>query len=365
MAILKRQVNVEAGHAKHDPANKPFIVRSANDQMDFASSIEIPRKLFSEFIFESELTILFSSAGVGKTILSYQIADSISRGKQILGFTNESEAQKVLYFDLELSPKQFQGRFVEKAGTGQWINNYQFSDNLFIANFQPHELPKKDEAVEWIITNILSSVKGTNSKVVFIDNISWLATQGLEASRDAGKLMKQLDKLKKEHNLTLIVLAHTPKKRRGERMELMDLAGSASVGNFIDSCFTINWSNYDSDKNSRYIKQVKSRSSETIYHDNNVITCKIEKIYPNFTGIRVIDLELGDEDYLQEDVHLGKRQVADTIIFSEDSRSEILDNCRRTLKEKPEIKSRELGDLLGVSKDTALKYKKMIQDESV
>ena len=365
MAILKRQVNTEAVHAEHGSAEKPFIVRSANEQMEYAQSIDIPRKLFSEFIFESELTILFSSAGVGKTILSHQIADSISRGKQIQGFVNESEAQKVLYFDLELSPKQFESRFVEKTDSGGWINPYQFSENLFIANFKPHELPKKVDVVEWMIENILGNIIGTGSKVVFIDNISWLATQGLETSKDAGKLMKQLDRLKKEHNLTLIVLAHTPKKRKGEKMELMDLAGSASVGNFIDSCFTINWSNYDSDKNSRYLKQVKSRSSETIYHDNNVITCKIEKVLPNFTGVRVIELELGDEGFYEEDTHVGRRERPDTKIFSEDDRNKMLDDCKKVLKDKPDIPARELGDLIGVNKDTALKYKKIVQDEGV
>ena len=40
-----------------DTKNNPFIVRTANEQMEFAASLEVPNMLFSEFIFESDLNL--------------------------------------------------------------------------------------------------------------------------------------------------------------------------------------------------------------------------------------------------------------------------------------------------------------------
>ena len=75
-----------------------FQCRTANDCIINARSQPIPKKLFQSLLFEKELTILVADTGVGKTIFAMQIANEISK------------TEKVLYLDLELSDKQFQGR---------------------------------------------------------------------------------------------------------------------------------------------------------------------------------------------------------------------------------------------------------------
>ena len=47
-----------------------FHVETANETMEAASGMDIPNMLFGELIFEKELTVLFSSAGIGKTMLA-------------------------------------------------------------------------------------------------------------------------------------------------------------------------------------------------------------------------------------------------------------------------------------------------------
>jgi len=344
-----------------DTKNNPFIVRTANEQMEFAASLEVPNMLFSEFIFESDLTVLFASAGVGKTLLAVQIADSIATGKSIEGFKNESKAQRVVYFDLELTPKQFQGRYVEKDLNGKWLgNDYKWSDNMYLVNFKSHEIPKGMTAIDFIYHSIIGVVKDREAKVVFIDNISWLATQGLETSKDAGALMRKLDSLKKEHKLTVIVLAHTPKKRKWESMELSDLAGSAAVGNFIDACFAINWSNYDGDNGSRYLKQIKSRFTEAKFHTGNVVTVQLTKVLPNFTGIKKIYFEDENEPYLNEQEHITTRALPETVIHTEETKADIYTKTIQLVNENPDISSRDLGKLTGVSHKTANKTKQRI-----
>src|SRR5674476_374724 len=56
-----------------------FTTQSANLWIEQAKSRPIPKMLFSEFWYESEVCILFSHTNLGKSILAVQIANSISR----------------------------------------------------------------------------------------------------------------------------------------------------------------------------------------------------------------------------------------------------------------------------------------------
>ena len=82
-----------------------FISKPTNDWIKEASLKPIPKMLFSEFWFESEICVIFSDTNLGKSILAVQIADSISKGVSVEKFAMEAVKQKVLYFDFELSSK--------------------------------------------------------------------------------------------------------------------------------------------------------------------------------------------------------------------------------------------------------------------
>lgn len=340
-------------------SESPFIVRTANEHIQYASGLKIPKMLFSEFIYETDLTILFASTGVGKTILGVQIADSIARGKGIDGFRLQAKAQKVIYFDLELSPQQFRGRYIEKTEDGNWIplSEYEWDDNMYIVNFDKMEVPSGAEAaINFLIQHILAVVQSKEAKVIFIDNISWLATQGLETSKDAGLLLKKLDKLKKDYGLTIVVMAHTPKRPKWAAIGQQDLAGSAAIGNFSDSVFSINWSNYESSAGSRYLIQVKpSRYTESHYHANNVITVQLDKIQPNFTGVRAILFESDNDPYLLEETHVTNKKIAETKEYTEDSRAEAITQVITLKNKDPKLSSRDLSKLTGVSHTTCNK----------
>ena len=358
MARLRKEIKeISFSHEKQSqPKNFPFRFEDANQRMERASKIKVPNMLFSEFIFESDLSVLFASAGVGKTILGIQIADAISRGESIAGFKNQAPPQKVLYLDLELSAKQFESRYAEKVIVNdrpELRNSYKFHQNLKIASFQPYEIPKGDDAVDYLISSIKEMAEQHEIKIVFVDNITWLASKGLEQSKDAGKLMKSLDTLKKENELTLIVLAHTPKKNKCESVELRDLAGSAMVGNFIDSAFTINWSTYDS--KCRYLKQVKCRFTEMVYDSHNVIAVQITNVKHNFVGIeQIFDIE---PDFFKEDFHLSKKVDADTKIVTPEQKENVKDEMKEIMNDNPSISNRELAHRTGVSHPTIAKYK--------
>ena len=62
-----------------------FTILPAQEWLKRANSRPIPKMLFGEFWFESELCILFADTNLGKSILAVQIGDSISRGIPIKG----------------------------------------------------------------------------------------------------------------------------------------------------------------------------------------------------------------------------------------------------------------------------------------
>ena len=88
-----------------------FKVKTANKWIESAKKRPIPKMLFGKLWFENELCILFADTNLGKSILAVQIGNSISKGKQIKGFDLEANKQQILYFDFELSDKQFENRY--------------------------------------------------------------------------------------------------------------------------------------------------------------------------------------------------------------------------------------------------------------
>src|SRR5687768_9945489 len=87
--------------------------------------------------------------------------------------------------------------------------------------------------------------------------------------------MKYLKKLKSKHGLSILALAHTPKRDSTKPIGLNDLQGSKMLINFCDSSFAIGESQRQTGL--RYLKQIKARNTEIIYHTENVLLATIGK----------------------------------------------------------------------------------------
>ena len=108
-----------------------FTVKPASQWIEQAKTRPIPEMLFGEFWFEGELCILFADTNLGKSILAVQIGNSISKGQQVRGFKFESQKQPILYFDFELSDKQFENRYSIKFD--QHYNILKMNNPIFRA----------------------------------------------------------------------------------------------------------------------------------------------------------------------------------------------------------------------------------------
>ncbi len=254
-----------------DDDGAPFITHTADHWLEIHDTQPESRELFGKLWFEHELCILFSDTNVGKSILAVQIGDSIANGRGITPFVPKAGKQRVLYFDFELSTRQFGNRYVDEHK-----KRYFFGDHFQRSALNPCiEVPDGFGTFEeYICFMIAHEVLKTQATVVIIDNITYLRTE-TERAKDALPLMKQLKALKEKFGLSILALAHTPKRDRSQPINRNDLSGSKMIINFCDSAFSIGESYNDSQV--RYLKQIKQRNTEEVYGESNVLVYQITK----------------------------------------------------------------------------------------
>ena len=248
-----------------------FTIRTANTWLKQASKRPVPKMLFGKFWYEGELCILFADSNLGKSILAVQIANAISIGESMEPFTYEGEAQPVLYFDFELTDKQFEARY-----SANFKDHYDFTGNFYRAELNPDiDIPPGfKDFDEYLNACLERSIVQTNTKVLVIDNLTYLRGEN-EKARDALPLMKHLKALKTRYGLSILALAHTPKRDLSLEITRNDLQGSKMLMNFCDSAFTIGES--VTGKSMRYLKQIKQRNTHQVYGSTNVCVCEINK----------------------------------------------------------------------------------------
>jgi RecA-family ATPase len=308
-----------------------FTIKTASEWIEEAKNRPIPKMLFGEFWFEGEVCILFSDTNLGKSILAVQIGNSISKKEGIKGFTLEAPKQSILYFDFELSDKQFENRY-----STDYAEHYGFDNNFIRIEMNSDAmLPDGKSFEDFLIYSLEQSIIKTNAKVIILDNITFLKS-GTESAKDALPLMKDLKSLKNKYGLSILVLAHTPKRDLSKAISRNDLAGSKMLINFCDSSFTIGESSKD--KNLRYIKQIKQRNTENIYNAENVCICEITK-QQSFLGFELID-------YGSESEHLKT--------ITKQDRDDIIEQVKLLSSEGKS--QREIHKELGISLGTVNNY---------
>ena len=252
-----------------------LLTKTANVCIEEAKLTPTPKTLFDDFWFEGEICILFADTGLGKSVLAVQVADSITKHLSIGHFALEAEKQKVLFFDCELSQKQFEKRYSVKEND-VLTNHYIFDDGFLRTVINRNApMPKRFRNFEEYLNFSLEyEIVQTETRILIVDNITYLKN-ATETAKDALPLMKELNRLKDKHQLSIMALAHTPKRDMSRPISVNDLQGSKMLSNLTDSIFAIGQS--AKDKNLRYLKQIKVRSEEEKYHEENIAVCQLIK----------------------------------------------------------------------------------------
>ncbi len=254
--------------------DKVSNIRNSVQRMNDAKNLPEIFPLIGDIWQTGELHLLFADTGVGKSVLAVAESDKISKGKDFLFLKNSNRALTVLYYDCELSDRQFRKRY-----TDEYSNEYPFSVNFYIDSIDFTELVKanpNNPFEDVLFAKIRHDIDFIKPQILVFDNITYLNMQTTQKTDIALETMRRLVDLKKEYKLSILVLAHTPKIDLSSPLTINSIAGSKHLTNFADSVSAIGKSNQGN--NIRYIKQIKpSRNGEMIYDTDNVITCQLVK----------------------------------------------------------------------------------------
>lgn len=314
-----------------------LIAKTANEWIEIGKKMPNPKPLIGSIVHEGEVAILFANTGKGKSILGFQIAESIASGKPILGL--ETTKHQVLYFDFEFSPKTLERRYTNLENN----LSYKFSDELIRVEISRENSLETEKASfeELLIISIKEQVENHKSEVIIIDNITYISATN-ERSKEALALMKVILELSRKRGIAILLIAHTPKRDLYSPLQLEDLAGSKALSNFADAVFSIGESVKGS--NIRYIKELKNRNHPIVYDENNVLTCKVEK-EDNFLRFEPI----GTNSELE---HLERVQ---------NKGNDLLETVKE-LKEQG-LTNVAIADRIGKSEGTVRRYIKQIEEE--
>jgi len=159
-------------------------------------------------------------------------------------------------------------------------------------------------------------VEELKANALIVDNVTFLKTHTTQRTDSALELMRELTELKKDLNLSILVLAHTPKINLSEPLTINSLAGSKHLSNFADSVSALGRS--EKGKDIRYIKQIKVRNAEMMYDAGNVITCQLLKD-DNFLTFEFIGFN-------EEREHLKSQS-------RKEQRNELIEQARQLIEE--------------------------------
>lgn len=260
---------------------KNYRVRTFKQIVEETKSLPPAKRLMGDLIYENEVTILAGDTGVGKSLSAVEIAIHLAKGTSIHEiFPNESAPLNVVYIDYELTDIQFYKRY----------HADDYPDNLFRVDGNP-ECTGIECGVN--IKHIKEVINTYNAQVIIIDNLSALINGSGRDPEQALSIMSMFKSLQKELGVTLLVLAHTPKRYENTPLRVEDVAGSKQISNFTDSIWFIAKSTKG--KSIRYYKQVKQRNTEEL---DGVYTMEIKS---NENGIYFEYLGLSSEkEHLRE-----------------------------------------------------------------
>jgi len=252
-------------------------LQSANKWIDDAKAQPDPEHYYHGMFVEGEITFVFSAPNSGKSLFLMQVAESIARN------------QKVVVIDCEQSSKQFQRRYTNDE-TG---STHYFPKNLYRAEVDSELLDTVDQ--DQAILDSVNQAAKEGFKVVVIDNISFICVD-TEKSQTSIEFMRKLIKLKKKYGLTILVVAHTPKRDPSRPLTQNDLSGSSKLMALIDAAIAIGVSAQDPQL--RYAKTVKFRSGEYPCPADHVAVYRLEKV-DNYTQLTFLDYG-NERDHLRE-----------------------------------------------------------------
>jgi hypothetical protein len=278
------------------------------------SQMEIPKESFliENLITENSVNFLSGEEGCGKSLLSMNLAISIAVGASTWLSYNIKKQGKVIYLNNELAFSDYARRL--KAMSNSLPASGDIS-NLIV----PKEVPALNEC--WETLN--RTCENEKPCLIVVDCLYFAHDKDENDSSEMKALMRQFLKLRDIHNLTLLLVHHTKKNSRYEKMHNDQMRGSNVFSGVTDTVLQIRRSAADERK--RIIKPTKFRH---VSDENR--KCRLLSLNPE-------SLWFIDEGETDEDEHIARAtptaeveiDFKDILKGSEEvSRKEILKRCK-------------------------------------
>ena len=261
----KDQEGSEEAFEKNEPL--PPVDQDNSFNLDFANN-----RLFDKIIHRGEIGMFFGPKGNGKSIVSYWIALNVAEGKHITVW-NDVESKpiphtKVLYYDLELSPMDIQGRY------GKY--GYVFPENFI--RHDNTQIKSSQDIIRDLFANVAQAKRG-EELFAAVDNIK--KAMEITCAQTVKPFMKDLEKVintakAKGVTLTILLVNHPTKDfKLGDSLELCDAAGSTELYTYLNFAFVI-----EPTKISKQHKILKELSLRGETEPENVAIVKLENEAP-------------------------------------------------------------------------------------
>lgn len=311
-------------HSKPEPARgKPPHTSSVELSEPFRWKIydakeifemEIPEQSFliENLISEESLNFLAGEEGCGKSMLAMNLALSVAIGAEKWLNYRIGKPGKVLYLNNEIAFSDFARRL--KTMSGNLPTRGDISKLIV-----PDEVPALREC--WDVLN--EECERLRPRLVVVDCLYFTHDRDENDSSQMKQLMRQFIELRNHHKLALLLVHHTKKGARNERMHNDLMRGSNVFGGVTDTVLQIRRSGMDETK--RILKPTKFRH---VSDENR--TCRLLSLNTDTFWFR-------DEGETDENTHMASviatagQQIDIRAIFQNDmqlTRREILDRCR-------------------------------------
>ena len=211
-----------------------------------------------------------------------------------------NDGHSVLFYSGELTDKRFGRWMIQQAAGKQYVKEHEKDGGRFW--FVPDNI-KKDIA-RWVSSRLLvynnsygsnyntliqsvkEKIEETKPDLVIMDNLMTIDTFEIDSNeyRAQTVIMKGLADLAKQYNVHVALVAHP--RKTVSFLRLIDIAGSANIGNLVDSAFIVHRVNHDFKKG---------------YMDEFCRPNTNEEDVPLFNGTNVIEIAKDREEGIQDE----------------------------------------------------------------
>ncbi|MGE3467963.1 MAG: AAA family ATPase [Pyrinomonadaceae bacterium] len=235
-------------------------------------------ELFADLWRKGEVAILFGSKNSGKSVLAVQLAEAIARGKrletgdprhearsvnslvhQIQDLRSRTQDQKVLYFDFQRTPEQWNERYSAPSPIpGKLPVRHRFSPNFLRAAVEFNgDIPPafKGDVSRFLQYSVAVRIAEAEPAVVMIDNLSYLFGN-ISNHAIAIRAMKTLKFWSAKFGVSILAIAQMKDKRKPSPVTLGDIAASRHIVHEADTVFALGTSTFGPQY--RYIKHLAS-----------------------------------------------------------------------------------------------------------